>query len=132
MDIFHISHSAFLKAILTFFSGFGLGTILTPVFMVFFPVDLAIAVTGVVHFFNPIFKLFLVSKNADRGVLIRLGIAVVIAAILGSWLLLNITDSAIGAILTGLIADSYGIDMSILAIGGLTVLSAVLIAVRME
>ncbi|MCH6235369.1 MFS transporter [Cognataquiflexum rubidum] len=39
---------------------------------------------------------------------------------------------AIGAIITGLIADSYGIDISILAIGGLTVLSAVVIAVRME
>ncbi|MCL6261059.1 MFS transporter [Aquiflexum sp. TKW24L] len=39
---------------------------------------------------------------------------------------------AIGAILTGLIADSFGIDISILAIGGLTVISAVVIAVRME
>jgi predicted MFS family arabinose efflux permease len=38
---------------------------------------------------------------------------------------------AIGAIITGLIADSYGIDISILAIGGLTVLSAMVIAVRM-
>lgn len=39
---------------------------------------------------------------------------------------------AIGAIITGLIADSYGIDISILAIGGLTVLSAVVIVVRMD
>ena len=39
---------AFFAAILTFFSGFGLGTILTPVMMVFFPVDIAIAFTGIV------------------------------------------------------------------------------------
>jgi MFS family permease len=39
---------------------------------------------------------------------------------------------AIGAILTGLIADSFGIDISILAIGVLTMLSAVVIAVRMK
>ena len=91
MDIFLISLTAFLTAILTFFSGFGLGTILTPVFMVFFPVDLAIALTGVVHFFNNIFKLFLVGKNADKEVLIRFGIPAVIAAFLGSWLLLQIT-----------------------------------------
>lgn len=94
MDILIIALTAFLAAILTFFSGFGLGTILTPVFMVFFPVDLAIALTGVVHFFNNIFKLFLVGKNADRAVLIRFGIPAVIAAFLGSWLLLNITDLA--------------------------------------
>jgi uncharacterized membrane protein YfcA len=92
MEIFIISLTAFVVAILTFFSGFGLGTILTPVFMVFFPVDLAIALTGVVHFFNNIFKLFLVGRNADKQVLIRFGIPAVIAAFAGSWVLLNITD----------------------------------------
>lgn len=92
MEIIVISLAAFLVAILTFFSGFGLGTILTPVFMLFFPVDLAIALTGVVHFFNNIFKLFLVGRHADKAVLIRFGIPAVIAAIAGSWLLLNMTD----------------------------------------
>ena len=92
MDIVIISISAFVVAILTFFSGFGLGTILTPVFMLFFPVELAIALTGVVHFFNNIFKLFLVGRNANKAVLLRFGIPAVIAAIFGSWLLLNITN----------------------------------------
>ncbi|MCC5937768.1 MAG: sulfite exporter TauE/SafE family protein [Lunatimonas sp.] len=92
MDIFIISLTAFVVAILTFFSGFGLGTILTPVFMIFFPVDLAIALTGVVHLFNNIFKLFLVGRNADKQVLIRFGIPAIIAAFAGSWVLLNITD----------------------------------------
>jgi uncharacterized membrane protein YfcA len=92
MEIIIISLVAFATAILTFFSGFGLGTILTPVFMVFFPVELAIALTGVVHFFNNIFKLFLVGRNANKQVLLRFGIPAVIAAILGSWILVNITD----------------------------------------
>lgn len=92
MEIIIISLAAFLIAILTFFSGFGLGTILTPVFMIFFPVDLAIALTGIVHFFNNVFKLFLVGKKADKQVLLRFGIPAVIAAIAGAWLLLNITD----------------------------------------
>src|SRR5690554_7683236 len=74
MDILIISGAAFVVALLTFFSGFGLGTILTPVFMIFFPVDLAIALTGVVHFFNNIFKLILVGKQADKGTLLRFGI----------------------------------------------------------
>ena len=92
MEIAIISVTAFIVAILTFFSGFGLGTILTPVFMIFFPVDLAIGLTGIVHFFNNIFKLFLVGRKADKEVLLRFGVPAVIAAILGSWLLLNITD----------------------------------------
>lgn len=92
MDILIISVTAFLVAILTFFSGFGLGTILTPVFMIFFPVDLAIALTGIVHFFNNIFKLFLVGKGADKQVLLRFGIPAVLFAFLGSWVLINIAD----------------------------------------
>ncbi len=92
MEYVIIAIVAFLVAILTFFSGFGLGTILTPVFMIFFPVELAIALTGVVHFFNNISKLFLVGRNADKQVLLHFGIPAVIAAFFGAWLLLNIND----------------------------------------
>ncbi len=59
--------------------------------MIFFPADIAIALTGVVHFFNNIFKLFLVGRNANKEVLIEFGIPAVIAAFIGAWLLLRIT-----------------------------------------
>ena len=93
MEIVIISIAAFLVAILTFFSGFGLGTILTPFLMIFFPVELAIALTGIVHFFNNIFKLGLVGKSANKDVLIRFGIPAVIGALIGSWILINIKDT---------------------------------------
>lgn len=93
MEIIIISITAFTAAILTFFSGFGLGTILTPVFMVFFPVELAIALTGIVHFFNNLFKLILVGRNANKEILLRFGIPAVLAALMGSLVLLNITNS---------------------------------------
>jgi len=94
MDFIIIAIVAFIAAILTFFSGFGLGTILTPVFMLFFPVELAIALTGVVHFFNNIFKIILVGKNADKSVLFRFGIPAVLFASIGAWILLNIPDAS--------------------------------------
>ncbi|MEZ4796400.1 MAG: sulfite exporter TauE/SafE family protein [Flavobacteriaceae bacterium] len=92
MDYFIICLVAFLTSILTFFSGFGLGTMLMPVFALFFPIELAIALTGVVHFFNNIFKLFLVGNKANKSILIRFGFPAIIAAFLGAWILLNITD----------------------------------------
>lgn len=91
-QIIIVSLAAFLAAMLTFFSGFGLGTILTPVFALFFPIELAIALTGVVHFFNNIFKLILVGRNANKEVLWRFGIPAVLFAFIGSWVLLNISD----------------------------------------
>jgi uncharacterized protein len=91
-DIIILCVVAMIASLLTFFSGFGLGTILTPVFAIFFPIDLAIALTGVVHFFNNILKLFLVGKHADKRVLIRFGVPAVVAAFAGAWLLLQITE----------------------------------------
>ncbi len=93
MEIIIISAIAFIVAILTFFSGFGLGTILTPVFIIYFPVDLAIGLTGVVHFLNNIFKLILVGKGADKKILLRFGVPAVIAAFAGAWLLVHIPDA---------------------------------------
>jgi hypothetical protein len=93
VEILIICLAAFVTAILTFFSGFGLGTILTPIFMIFFPVDLAIALTGVVHFCNNLFKIALVGRNADKAVLLRFGIPAVIASFFGAYLLLHIPDS---------------------------------------
>ena len=84
--------TAFVTALLTFFSGFGLGTLLAPVLMLFFPVDEAIAMTGIVHFFNNLFKLFLVGKHVDKHVLLRFGIPAMIAAFIGAQLLLQLNE----------------------------------------
>jgi uncharacterized membrane protein YfcA len=90
-EIIIICIAAFLASILTFFSGFGLGTILMPVFALFFPIDIAIALTGVVHFANNLFKIALVGKMADKKVLISFGIPAIVASFLGAWLLIKIT-----------------------------------------
>ncbi len=91
MEIALVSVVAFFTAILTFFSGFGLGTILLPVFAIFFPVEIAVALTGVVHFTNNLFKITLVGRNADKSVLLRFGIPAIIASLAGAWLLLKLT-----------------------------------------
>ena len=72
MEIIIIVIAAFFTAMLTFFSGFGLGTILAPVFAIFFPIDVAIALTGVVHFSNNLFKIALVGKNTDKAVFAKI------------------------------------------------------------
>ena len=85
---------ALLGSGLTLFSGFGLGTILVPVFGLFFPIDIAITLTAIVHFLNNIFKLALVGKNADKKVIIKFGIPSIIAAFFGAYLLTYVTKLA--------------------------------------
>jgi len=83
---------ALLGSLLTFFSGFGLGTILVPVFAIFFPIDLSIVLTAIVHFLNNIFKLLLVGKNANQKIVFKFGIPALIAAIAGAYLLSLLND----------------------------------------
>ena len=47
MEFFFIPLAAFVASTLTLFSGFGLGTLLMPVAALFFPIDVAIAMTAV-------------------------------------------------------------------------------------
>lgn len=94
MDFLLITAVAFLIAGLTLISGFGLGTLLMPAFAIFFPVEVAIAATAVVHFANNIFKIALVGRFADRRVTLRFGIPAILAAFLGAALMTLIAASA--------------------------------------
>ncbi len=80
--------AAFLASGLTLFSGFGLGTLLLPVMAIFFPIDLAIALTAVVHCLNNFFKLVLMGRYADKTVVWRFGLPAILAALLGAKALL--------------------------------------------
>lgn len=87
MEFVIIGLVALFGSSLTFFSGFGLGTILLPVFAVFFPLDIAIALTAIVHFLNNIFKILLVGKHVNRKALLLFGIPSFVAALAGAYTL---------------------------------------------
>jgi len=84
---------AALAALLTFFSGFGLGTLLLPAFALFFAIEKAVALTAIVHFVNGIFKLGLVHRHIDRGVALRFGLPAALGALAGAWLLVQLAGS---------------------------------------
>ena len=96
MEIFVIALVALIASLLTFFTGFGLGTILTPVLVIFFPVEIAIALTGIVHLLNNLFKITLVGRQINWNVGIKFGAPAVIGAFIGAGLLLILSsDTAI-------------------------------------
>jgi uncharacterized protein len=75
---------ALAASLLTFISGFGLGTLLLPVFAVFFPVEVAILLTAVVHLLNNVFKFALVWRSVDRPMLMRFGVPGIAGAFVGA------------------------------------------------
>ena len=83
---------AFSAAILTFFSGFGLGTLLLPAFALFVNLELAIAMTAIVHLTNNVLKLGLVFRGINLAILCYFGVGALIGAGIGSFLLTLISD----------------------------------------
>jgi len=81
---------AFVASGLTFFSGFGLGTLLLPAFALFFPAEHAVALTAVVHFLNGLFKLALVARYANLAIVVRFGVPAIVASLLGAALLVRL------------------------------------------
>lgn len=114
MEYVIIGGVALFTSLLTFFSGFGVGTILTPAFLLFFPLEIAIAMTAVVHFLNNIFKFSLTYKDIDVKVLLRFGIPAIPFAFFGAWLLGILSDNEIlltSFSLAGISCDIYLIKL---------------------
>ncbi len=82
-----IAISAFLASLISFFSGFGLGTILMPVMAIFFPLPIAISFTAIIHLLQNSLKTYLLWRVIDWNVALKFGLTALIASIPGALLL---------------------------------------------
>lgn len=94
VDILIVCLAALAASVLTLFSGFGMGTLLMPVFALFFPVPVAVAQTAVVHLLNNVFKASMFGRNADLGVILRFGLPALAASFAGAWVLLSLAQAS--------------------------------------
>lgn len=82
---------SFLVALLTFFTGFGLGTLLMPMLALLVrDIPTAVAATAVVHLANNVLKLGLVGRYADRRVVLKFGVTAALFSVLGAWTLTRV------------------------------------------
>lgn len=93
--------AAFLSAALTLMTGFGLGTILTPIFLIFYDVKIAILIVAVVHLSNNLLKASLFGSHISIDILKRFGLLTLVGAFMGAFLQGKM-DSSVVKILLGL------------------------------
>ena len=105
---------AFGSSLLTLFSGFGLGSLLVATFVVFFPVDVAVSATAVVHLFHNVLKGAIFWRKAVPRIIIQFGIPAVVAAFVGAFLLTRRTATITPIkILMGLLIAGFAVfDLS--------------------
>ena len=82
-----ISLVAFGASTLTFFSGFGLGTLLLPAFALFVELEIAIAMTAIVHLANNLLKVGLVFRGINLQILLYFGVGAILVAGIGAYIL---------------------------------------------
>lgn len=92
MEYLFIAISAFLASLVTFYSGFGLATILMPIIAVFFPVPIAIGLAAVVHLLHSLLRTGLLWKAINWKIVIRFGIPALIAVIPGAFALQRLSQ----------------------------------------
>lgn len=101
MDYAIIITASLLAGALTLITGFGLNTLLLPIFLILFPggpggegAQVAVAAVAVVHLANSLFKVALVGRWADRAVVLRFGVPALLAAFAGAAVLAALAGSA--------------------------------------
>lgn len=101
-------------SLLTFFSGFGLGTLLLPTFSVFFPIEIAITFTAIVHFFNNVFKVSTLFRHVKFPILYSFGVTALIGAFLGANTLAYLLDSSVNRLIFSYRLGGYSFCVTLL------------------
>lgn len=92
MSLALVFAAALAAALLTFFTGFGLGTLLMPVLAFFVPLPQAVALTAAVHLINNLGVGAMLGRSADRQVSLAFGLPAIAAALLGAYCLARLGD----------------------------------------
>lgn len=87
MELLLVALAALAASLVTFFSGFGLGTVLMPVMALFMAPEAAVALTAVVHLATNLLKVGLVGREAHRPTLLAFGLPALLGGLGGGWLI---------------------------------------------
>lgn len=102
--------AAFAAAALVVASGFGLGTALTPLFLLTYDIKTAVFLVAIVHFANNLFRLWLFRRHIDTAVVRRFGLLSVLGAVAGSLLQKEAASSGLEIGLGALLVVLGGVE----------------------
>ncbi len=95
--------AAFVAGAIASVSGFGIGSILTPLLALFLGTKLAVAVVSVPHFIGTALRFSLIRRHLNREVLATFGVASAIGGLVGALLHVWLKSTALGYLLAALL-----------------------------
>jgi len=100
-EIISITALSFIANILGTVSGFGVGTIMTPLLLLFMPFDQTILLVCIIHWFHDIFKWYFFRHGFDLKLFLYFGVPTIFATAFGA-MLVTPTQSVVLTSLLGL------------------------------
>ncbi len=92
LERFILYLATLVAAGLTLPAGFGLGTLLTPVFAFAYDVKLAVSLVAIIHLVNNLFKVGLFRKHVDFSIVRRFGAVSIVGALAGAYIQLSVVS----------------------------------------
>lgn len=93
MEIFLISLLTLLASFIGTLTGFGLSTIMLPIFVLFYPLAQSLLIVGIIHFFSDLWKIILFKQGFDKKLVLYFGIPGIIAGVIGASIVLSLPQT---------------------------------------
>jgi uncharacterized protein len=98
-----VAVAAFVAAVIASVTGFGIGSLLTPILALSLGTKLAVAVVSIPHFVGTAQRFFLLRRYVDRRVVLRFGIASAAGGLAGALLHARATSAALSVVFGSLL-----------------------------
>ena len=89
MELIYLALITLFSSVFSTVSGFGIGTILTPILILFIPFTQALLFIGVLHWFNSVSRTLYFKKNINWKLAFYFGIPAIITSGLGAYLVFD-------------------------------------------
>lgn len=120
-----ILFATLVASVIAFLSGFGFLTIVMPTLALFLPIEMAIAITALVHLVHLLLKLSLTFKSVNTRIFLRFGLLATLFAIPGT-VLLQYLSSLPNIVSYTLGSFEFNVTILKLALGALLIILALI------
>src|SRR5437867_3048064 len=100
---FLLAAAAILAGGIAAITGFGIGSLLTPILALETGTKLAVAATAIPHFIGTLQRFWILRRHVDRRVLLRFGVASAIGGLVGALAHTRISSQILAALFGGLL-----------------------------
>jgi uncharacterized membrane protein YfcA len=101
MEIIYITILTFFASMVGTMTGFGMSTIMVPVFLLFYSLPETLLFVGIIHWFGDLWKILLFKQGLNWKLILVFGLSGIIASLIGASLTFDVSEKILIKVLGG-------------------------------